>query len=106
MLPSGPRRSGPFRIGYLHPGASTSPDLRVYQSAFLEGMRELGYAEGRDLTIEWRWAEGQEERLPALAQDLTKLPVDAIVAVGSAISAARTATATTPIVFPAHSDPV
>ena len=94
------------RLGYLHPGASSSPGLRAFQGAFLDGMRDLGYVEGRNLAIEWRWAEGQEERLPLLAQELTKLPVDAIVAVGSAIQAAKAAAATIPIVFPAHSDPV
>ena len=100
------RRSKALRIGYLHPGVSTSPGLRAFQDAFLDGMRELGYIEGQDLTIEWRWAEGQEARLAPLAQELVAFPVDVIVAVGSAISVAKNATATIPIVFPAHSDPV
>jgi putative ABC transport system substrate-binding protein len=95
-----------LRLGYLHPGVSASPDLRAFQGAFLEGLRDLGYIEGQDLTIEWRWAEGQEEQLPALARELANSSIDVIVAVGSAISAARNATATIPIVFPAHSDPV
>jgi putative ABC transport system substrate-binding protein len=69
-------------------------------------MRALGYVEGQNLAIDWRWAEGQVEHLPALAQELATMPVEAIVAVGPAISAARAATATIPIVFPAHSDPV
>ena len=94
------------RIGYLHPGVSAAPGLRAVQSAFLDGMHDLGYAEGRDLTIDWRWAEGDEARLPALAQDLVKAAVDAIVAVGSAIPAAKAATTTIPVVFPAHADPV
>jgi putative ABC transport system substrate-binding protein len=80
--------------------------MRTFQGAFLDGMRERGYVEGQDLLIEWRWAEGQEAHLLGLAQELARLPVDAIVAVGSAISAARDATTTIPIVFPAHSDPV
>ena len=54
------QRSKALRIGYLHPGVSTSPGLRAFQGAFLDGMRELGYIEGQDLTVEWRWAEGQE----------------------------------------------
>lgn len=94
------------RLGYLHPGVSTTPGLRSFQAAFLDGMRDLGYAEGRNLTIDWRWAEGDEERLPMLARELATAPVDVIVAVGSAIPAAKAATTTIPIVFPAHSDPV
>ena len=94
------------RLGYLHPGGSTVPGLRAFQGAFLDGMRDLGYTEGGNLTIEWRWAEGDETRLPALAQELVGIPVDVIVAVGSALQAAKAATASIPIVFPAHSDPV
>ena len=106
LLPSAQQRLTIPRLGYLHPGVSTSPGLRTFQGAFLDAMRELGYSEGQDLTIEWRWAEGREAQLPALAQELAGFPVDAIVAVGSAITAATNATATLPIVFPAHSDPV
>src|SRR5687767_5814415 len=83
VLPSSvQQRPKALRLGYLHPGVSASPDLRAFQGAFLEGMRDLGYVEGQDLTIEWRWAEGQEERLPALARELASVPVDVIVAVG------------------------
>ncbi len=106
VIPTVGSPSRTARIGYLHPGVSTSPDLRAFQGAFLEGMRELGYSEGPDFAIDWRWAEGQEARLPALAQELASRPVGVIVAVGPAIPAAKAATATLPIVFPAHSDPV
>ena len=107
MLPApAQQRSKAPRLGYLHPGVSTAPGLKAFQDAFLEGMRELGHVEGQDLTITWRWAEGQEDQLPALADELAMIPVDVIVAVGSAIPAAKNATATIPIVFPAHSDPV
>ena len=93
-------------MAYLHPGSSASPVLRAITGAFLDGLRDLGYIEGHNLAIEWRWAEGREERLPELAAELVRPSTDLIVAVGSAIRAARDATAALPIVFPAHSDPV
>ncbi|HZO27098.1 MAG TPA: ABC transporter substrate-binding protein [Chloroflexota bacterium] len=100
------QRSTVLWLGFLHPGVSTSAGMRTFQAAFLDGMREWGYVEGQDLLIEWRWVEGREAQLLGLAQELARLPVKAIVAVGSAISAARDATTTIPIVFPSQSDPV
>ena len=86
------------RVGFLSP-RSLPPSLEadVYYGAFLRGMRELGYVEGRNLVVEWRFAEGKYERLPALAAELVNLRVDVIVAATSpAIQAARQATTTIP----------
>ncbi len=75
--------------------------------AFLRGMRELGYVEGKNLVIEWRFADGKYERLPELAADLVQLKVDLIVAGGTpAISAAQKSTTTIPIVITGVADPV
>src|SRR6058998_4017849 len=65
------------RIGYLATNPATSPHLR---EAFLQGLRDLGYVEGRNLVIEYRDAEGKVERLPALAAELVALKVDFIMA--------------------------
>src|SRR4051794_24339640 len=92
-------------IGYLNIGwPDTSPPLLA---AFREGLSEIGYVEGQNLTIEYRWAEGDYDRLPALAADLVGRKVDLIVA-GSPPSAlaAQSATSTIPIVFRGGADPV
>jgi putative ABC transport system substrate-binding protein len=74
---------------------------------FRQGLRELGYVEGRNLTIEYRWAAGKEERLPELAAELVRLKVDIIVASATpTIVAAKRATSTIPIVMAAVGDPV
>ncbi len=92
------------RIGYLSPSLATSPHLR---EAFRQGLRDLGYVEGRNLVIEYRDAEGKYDRLPALAAELVALKVDVIVAPGTpAALAAKHATRTLPIVFPVAVDPV
>src|SRR5262252_11175293 len=84
-------------IGYLHFG---SPSLAPTPAVFLQGLREAGYVEGHNVAIEYRWAEGHYERLPALARDLVARQVDVIVALGpQAAHAAKSATATIPIVF-------
>ncbi len=93
------------RIGYLATNGAASPHLR---EAFLQGLRDLGYVEGRNLVIEYRDAEGKVERLPALAAELVALKVDVIVTEGGstvAPLAAKQATRTLPIVF-AAADPV
>jgi putative tryptophan/tyrosine transport system substrate-binding protein len=75
--------------------------------AFRDGLRELGYVEGKNIQLEIRWGEGRLERLPSLAAELVALNVDVIVAATSpAVAAARQATRTIPIVMPLSSDPV
>jgi putative tryptophan/tyrosine transport system substrate-binding protein len=90
------------RIGILRPGSPPDPLL----DAFRQGLRELGYEEGRNISIEYRWAEGRDERLPGLAADLVRLKVDVIVAGAGAVEAAKHATTTIPIVMPVSGDPV
>jgi putative ABC transport system substrate-binding protein len=91
------------RIGYL----SLQSGLTPTTEAFLQGLRELGYVEGRNLIIEYRWAAGRQERLPELAAELVRLKVEIIVtAVTPAIEAAKRATSTIPIVMAAVADPV
>ena len=92
------------RIGYLSPG---DPVSRTYRTeAFRQGLKELGYIEGKNIAIEYRFAEARSERLPELAQDLVRLKVDIIFA-GShpATEAAKNATQTIPIVTSSQ-DPV
>lgn len=92
-----------WRIGFL---AADSSSSQVYEG-FRQGMRELGYAEGRNFTIQWRFADGTYERLPGLAAELVRSNVDVIVA-GTTLSvqAAHQATATIPIVMVAVPDPI
>ena len=93
------------RIGYLSPATSTTGG--VLRDAFLHGLRELGYLEGRNIRIEYRWAGGQLDRLPQLASELVQLRVQIIVAAGTrSILAARHATTTIPIVMASGNDPV
>lgn len=93
------------RIGYLAGDSVTDNPHRV--RAFRDGLHELGYVEGKNLVIEYRWAEGKYERLADLAAELVRLPVDVIVAVGDpVIFAVRQATSTTPIVMASVGDPV
>ncbi len=92
-------------IGWL--GANSEAAARHLHQSFLQGLREIGYGEGQNILIERRWAEGQIERLPALADELVKLKVDVIVAPTTpAALAARRATNSIPIVFVIASDPV
>ena len=91
------------RIGVLWPGAP--PDK--WDEAFRQGLRALGYMDGRNILLEYRWAEGKQERLPVLAQELVRLGVDVIVTISApAIIAVKQATTTIPIVFAGTSDPV
>jgi len=93
-------------IGFL--GSASATTASHFVSAFLKGLGENGYIEGRNVTIEYRWAENQYERLPALAADLVHRQVAVIVASGGPVTplAAKGATSTIPIVFTATSDPV
>jgi putative ABC transport system substrate-binding protein len=86
------------RIGWLSPASAADglPNLEALRA----GLRELGYVEGRNITIEARWADGRSERLPQLAAELVRLPVDVLCTAGSPASgAAKQATSTIPIVF-------
>src|SRR6516162_1336413 len=76
--------------------------------AFRQGLNDTGYFEGRNVMIEYRWAEGRNDRLPALAAELVRLPVNVIVCAGStqASIAAKAASTTVPIVFYGGTDPV
>jgi len=93
-------------IGYLGPESPGPFASRV--RAFRDGLAEAGYVEGRNVAIEFRWAEGRYDRLPALAADLARRRVDAIAAPGGApvALAAKSATATIPIAFEMGGDPV
>jgi putative ABC transport system substrate-binding protein len=93
-------------IGYLHSG-SPAPYAHLV-AAFREGLKEAGYVEGTNVAIEYRWAEGRYDRLPALAADLVGRHVTILVAQGGdpPVVAAKSATATIPIVFTLSSDPV
>jgi ABC-type uncharacterized transport system substrate-binding protein len=93
-------------IGFLH-AASFSQGYVPVVAAFLEGLKENGYFEGQNVAIEYRWAEDRYDRLPALAADLVQRRVTAIFAGASpAAHAAKTATATIPIVFSTAFDPI
>jgi putative tryptophan/tyrosine transport system substrate-binding protein len=92
------------RIGILIPSSASSNSARV--EALRQRLRELGYVEGKNVVIEYRYAEGKLERLPDLAAELVRLKVDVIVTAGPATLAAKKASATIPIVFGAAPDPV
>ena len=92
------------RIGLLGDSASTNP---ARNEAFRQGLRDLGYVEGKNIVIEWRFWEGKQDRQRALAAELARLKVDVIVAVGSGdIRAAKEASATIPIVMISGGDAV
>jgi putative ABC transport system substrate-binding protein len=93
------------RVGFL--GPVTPADFPKLDNSFREGLRELGFVEGGNMKMEYRWADGRAERLPALAAELVREKVDAIFAITSAAArAAKEATTSIPIVFVAVSDPV
>jgi putative ABC transport system substrate-binding protein len=93
-------------IGYL--GVGSADTYAPHLAAFLRGLRETGYVEGQNLAVEYRWADGRYDRLPALAAELAGRKVDVMVTAGSPLSAlaAKRATATIPIVFVIGADPV
>jgi putative tryptophan/tyrosine transport system substrate-binding protein len=93
------------RIGRLHPGSPTEPDPNL--EAFRQGLRDLGYVEGQNLVIEYRYAEGRDDLLAALAAELVQLKLDVIVTVAAAAThAVQHVTRTSPIVMAGGSDPV
>jgi putative ABC transport system substrate-binding protein len=94
-----------WRVGLLSSASASAAVART--DAFKDGLRELGYIEGQNLAIEYRWAEGREDRLSALAAELVRLSVDIIVTQGTvATLVARRAKPTMPVVFAVADDPV
>jgi putative ABC transport system substrate-binding protein len=92
-------------VGFIN--AATQQDYKRQLAAFLKGLAESNYVEGRNVSIEYRWAEGQIDRLPALMADLVRRRVAVIAATSTpAAIAAKAATATIPIVFETGADPV
>ena len=93
-----------YRVGFLWDGPAVFPDAL---EAFRRGLRDLGYEEGRNIAIEFRWADGQPERMRELAEELARLNVDVIIAPSSIYTgAAKRATSTIPIIFMSHADPL
>jgi len=91
-------------IGFL--GATTAATWSSWVAAFVQRLRELGWVEGRNVAIEYRWAEGRSERFAEIAAEFVRLKVDVIVTVGSAVLDAKRATSVIPIVFAVASNPV
>jgi putative tryptophan/tyrosine transport system substrate-binding protein len=91
-------------IGFL--GTSTPSGWSQWTAAFVQRLRELGWIEGRTVTVEYRWAEGRSERHQELAAEFVRLKVDVIVTGGNAVPAVKRATSTIPIVFTLGADPV
>ncbi len=93
-------------IGYLSSGSPQGFATRL--AAFRRGLEEIGYREGQNVAIEYRWAEGKEDRLPKMAAELVQRPVNVLAAPGGAGAplAAKEATATIPIVFETGADPI
>jgi putative ABC transport system substrate-binding protein len=91
-------------VGYLYPGAEDA--ARIGTTDFREGLSQGGFVEGRNVAIQYRFAENQVDRLPGLAAELVHQRVKVIAAMGASADAAKTATSTIPIVFGIASDPV
>src|SRR5437870_6659202 len=93
-----------YRVGFLW----DSPAVWAHGfEGFRQGLRDLGWVEGKNIVVEYRWAEGHFDRLPSLAEELVRLKVDLIVAPTSIYTgAAKRATSTIPIVFASHADPI
>jgi putative ABC transport system substrate-binding protein len=91
-------------IGFL--GSSTPSAWSTWTTAFVQRLRELGWVEGRTVAIEYRWAEGRNERYAEIAAEFVRLKVDVIVTSGTAVLAAKDTTSVIPIVFTVAADPV
>jgi len=101
------QQSKVWRVGFLAQRQISISESDNYYGPFRQGMRELGYVEGKNLMIEWRSAEGKSERLQDFAMELVRLKVDVIVATSTpCVSAAKKATTTIPIVMGSILDPV
>jgi putative tryptophan/tyrosine transport system substrate-binding protein len=93
-------------IGYLSSGSPQGFATRL--AAFWQGLQEIGYREGQNVAVEYRWAEGKDDRLPTMAAELVQRRVNVLAAIGgsSPAQAAKAATARIPIVFETGADPV
>src|SRR5262245_34752025 len=96
------------RIGVLRLGSPPAPGTPAFFEPFVHGLRDLGYVEGQHFVLEYRYTEGNNDRLPALATELVRLPVHILLVSGtpSLVQAAKHATTTIPIVFVGVFDPV
>jgi len=105
-LPAAAQQTGKVpRIAYLTGNSPSTNPARI--EAFRQGLRKLGYVEGKNIVIEWRYAEGKPDRLPALAAELVRIKVEVIVTTGPGPTrAAKEATTTIPIVMAQDPDPV
>lgn len=93
-----------YRVGFLWDSPAMFADA---MQAFRVGLRDLGWVEGQNIVIEYRWSEGRYDRLPQLAEELVRLKVDVIIAPSSIYTgAAKRATSTIPIIFMSHADPI
>ena len=104
-LPVGAQEAGKvYRIGFVWDSPAVWPNAL---EAFRQGLRDLGWVEGKNIVVEYRWAEGRFDRLPSLMDELVRLKVDLIVAPTSIYTgAAKRATSRIPIVFVSHADPI
>ena len=91
-------------IGFL--GSTTPSAQSMWNTAFVQRLRELGWIEGQTVNIEYRWLEGRLERAADIMADFVRLKVDVIVATGTAVAAAKQTTTIIPIIFPVAADPV
>jgi putative tryptophan/tyrosine transport system substrate-binding protein len=94
----------PYRIGFL--GLTSASAYAPQLQGFLQGLRELGYVEGKNIVIEYRWADGRDERLAELVAQLVRLHPDVLVTHATAVRVAQQATSTIPIVMGVSADPV
>lgn len=112
LLPALPSAAGESpakaaRVGFLGSSPPTTPEASRLLEAFRQGLSELGYSEGQNIAIEYRWAEGRMDRFSLFAAELVRLRVDVIVSVGTpGARAAQQATGTIPIVMVGVGEPV
>jgi putative ABC transport system substrate-binding protein len=105
--PLAARGQPPAKIPHIGVLATRSPEAPGPSAGLEQGLRELGYTEGRNVTIAWRWARGDQKKFPELAAELVRLDVDVIVAANNAaVAAARRATRTIPVVMVLAEEPV
>src|SRR5436190_23268232 len=91
-------------VGFM--GSTTAPVAAQWVASFVQRLRELGWLDGRNVAIEYRWAEGRSERFAEIAAEFVRLKVDVILTSGVAAMAAKQATSAIPIVFTVAADPV